>query len=89
MPIKLLYVPAIVSGLGQMNFRKYVVAGKGHEVLRYIFYGIEKAERNVQKVSNETGIMYIEGHLLFNLAGYNARTHACLGCMSCHILQNE
>lgn len=63
-----------------MNFRKYVLAGRGHEVVRYIRYGLEKCEKNMQRVSNETGIMYIEGHLLANLAGYNPRIHACLPC---------
>ena len=86
---KSLYVSAIASGLGQMNFRKYVLAGKGHEVLRYIFFGIETAERKLSKISNETGVMYIEGYLLFNLAGYSSRNHACLPCMSCHVLQNK
>ena len=69
-----------------MNFRKYVLAGKGHEVVRYIFYVLERSEHNMRRVSNETENMFIEGHLLFNLAGYNPRTHACLPCMSCRIV---
>jgi hypothetical protein len=63
-----------------MNFRKYVLAGKSAEVMRYIYYSFERSLANIQRVSNETGVEYIDGDLLFNLAGYSVRSHACLPC---------
>jgi len=64
----------------KINFRKYVITGKSSEVMRYIYYSLEVAVLNLHRVSNETGVDFISGSLVFNLGGYNPRSHACLRC---------
>jgi hypothetical protein len=78
----LLCITALASGLSGINFRKFVLGGKGKDVMRYIFYAFESSENHIRNVSKETGVEYIDGGLLFNLAGYSARTIACAACES-------
>jgi hypothetical protein len=75
-----LSLSALTSKLGQINVRRLILNGQREEIRRYIVYGFERAVLNMAKVSNETGKEYIEGHLLFNMAGYNLRTHSCIQC---------
>ena len=69
-----------MSGLGQVDIRKIALSGKILQFDRYLLYGYEKGLNNVHFISNKTGKHYIDGYLLFNLAGYSLRTHACLAC---------
>ena len=71
---------ALVSGLGQVDIRNLVLSGKITQFNRYLLYGYEKSLHNLHDISNKTGRNYIDGYLLFNLAGYSVRTHGCLAC---------
>jgi len=51
----------------------------------YVIYGIERAVWNIHLGSRKIGREIIEGILLFNMAGFNLRSHACLQCIPLYI----
>jgi len=71
-------LPVIASRIGKIDIRRLVLAGKRKMLDRYLTYGFERGLYNVQQGWKGTG--FIDGYLLFNMAGYSARTHACLAC---------
>jgi len=79
-------------GLRGFNFRKYVLAGRVPEVLRYVYYGLEMITRNTDRQSHLTGIEYIHGTFVQSAVGYSHRNLACLGCkfkvqLHAHVMQ--
>jgi len=73
-----LMLPAFSTSIGKMDIRRLVTEGKQKEFHRYMLYGFERSLYNIHEGWKETG--FIDGYLLLNMAGYSARTHACLAC---------
>jgi len=73
--------PGIVSRLHAADIRKIVLRGEVNEIRNYFLYALERGVLNLHLISNLTGQELIEGYLLFNLAGFNRRSHACTACI--------
>jgi hypothetical protein len=73
---------ALVARLGQIDVRRVVLTGLKPKLDRYLTYGYERALHAVLRSQhvNGTGKGFVDGYLLFNMNGYNPRSHACLAC---------
>ncbi len=68
--------------MGQVDLRRIVLGGQKAKFDRYMNYGFERELYNVHETPhlNGTGIGFVDGYLMFNMAGYTPRTHSCLAC---------
>jgi len=73
--------PVVLTSLKNVNAREILLRGEYKKMKTYVLYGAERLVWNIHLAANETGQEFIEGYLLINLAGFNARSHACIACL--------
>ncbi|XP_021960400.1 SEC14-like protein 4 isoform X1 [Folsomia candida] len=78
------FQPVITSHMGQWDFRQVILAGKRHQMLRYIFKMLDDIDRAIQRQQDE-GKMVTRGSHVSNLKGYNLRQHSCVQCIPLYL----
>jgi len=63
------------------DIRKFMLAGKGAYLTRYIDFLYEETATRIRTLANSTQSDITQWVLLVDMNGYNLRQHACLACL--------
>ena len=63
------------------DIRRFMLAGKGAYLVRYIDYLFEKTATRIRDLANSTQTDITQWILIIDMNGYNVRQHACLACL--------